>query len=173
MIDIRQCARRAGVIAMLAAPVFAQEPLQEGGRIDMTIGETPHVFVLDAGESGWSGSENFAAISLHAQPADDAQDPRFRSLVLSFEYMGGPVNNPEVRLTRVNGDGSSEDLLGKGDVSSIVVTIDTIAADRDMLTLSGNVSGALGTSDDAGLTVDMDTPLTISGRFDVVLGAEL
>jgi hypothetical protein len=152
--------------AGFAIPLAAQET----GQLNVTIGEASYAFPLWDSQSDWSGSENYATINIYARPTDEETWALFKTLTLAFEYTGGTVNHPELSLSRVQKDGELESLFSERDSDSVVVTVDSIAADGDFLSLSGNLSGALGPSTDFGRTVDLDSSLSISGTFDVTLG---
>ncbi len=159
-------------LACMTGIAQAQTEAQETGRFDLEIGETPYIFPLSPEESSWSGSENFAAITIEARPADDATSEAFGPFTLTFDYTGGTVNNPELTLTRVLPDGTTQKLYSDDGTSAVVVTVDRISADGDTLDLDGNISGTLGTSEDMGRTVAFDAPLSISGTFDLTLGLD-
>jgi hypothetical protein len=142
---------------------------QDSGQMDLVIGESTYMFPVSAEPSGWSGSEDFAMIDIEASPADDATSGAFGPLTLTFEYTGGTVNNPEIGLTRILPDGTTQKLFSDDDASAVVVTVDRIEADGDTLDMDGNLSGTLGTGAQSGGTVAFDAPLSISGSFDVTL----
>ncbi len=152
------------------AQTQAQAQAEEGGQVDITIGEDSYVFPLLVSESDWSGSENFTSVNLHTSPTDDETRGRFKTFVIGFEYLSGAVNNPEIRLERVQDDGSEQELFGEDEQGDVVVTVDSISVDDGMLKVAGKMSGSVGPSDNSGFTIDLSEPVEVSGSFDVVLG---
>jgi hypothetical protein len=155
-----------------AAAVVAAAPAaaEEGGVVEPVIGAEEFRFPLQASQSDWSGSADWASVSIRARPVDEAAWARFKALSLSFDYAGGAVSTPELRLLRVVGEGEMQRLYAEAEAGGLEVTVDRAEAQGDFLTVEGRFSAEMGPSEDYGRTVDLSDPIPVAGSFAVTLG---
>lgn len=159
--------RLATLAAALAAlPAAAQEST---GEITATIGGEQRTWYVTESDrmsqSDWSGSPNWASVSLFGHTAPDTVMTSKQALMIGFTATGtGAASDPEI--------GYLSESMSKAWVSddTATVTIDSMTAEGDRLSLTGSFTATMGYSEDYGRTVDTSDPREISGRFDVSVG---
>lgn len=159
--------RMAGFAALLLAASMASA--REGGFISITLADEQLDLPLNAGHSDWSGSEGFAKVSILTRPTDLATWQRFQSLRLAFDLLRNSAQTPEMSLLRRTGDAGFERWYGRADSGGLTVIVTDRHLDGALLQIGGTFTGTLGRSRDFGQTIDLSTPMPVSGRFDVTL----
>lgn len=143
---------------------------EESGEILVTTEEETMTFALDTMQSDWSGSPNWASVSITGIPVDDDAQDRFRSFNLGFSVNNGNPDLAEATLLRII-DGEPQRLYGAADAEAggLEITISDADADGDFFTVSGAYDGRLGPSDNFGRDIDLSQSIAVSGSFDVTL----
>ncbi|WP_112320562.1 hypothetical protein [Oceanibium sediminis] len=151
-------------LTLMATPLAAEE----AGTITLETGGETVEFTLWAAQSDWSGSESYASFNIYSRPVDrDATD--LSLFTLGGEVAGGKGSNPEIRMTRVEGD-TRTNLFGEDDDTGLEVTVDSFTVEGEFLSLSGSFTGKVGPSDNYGRDIIMDAAEDVSGTFTVTLG---
>jgi hypothetical protein len=149
----------------LASPAVAEE----GGEVVLTIGGEDFVFPLWESQSDWMDGGAFSSVNIYSRPTDEETWARFKTFTLGFS---GPISapgDPEASLTRIV-DGERQELYSEDEAGGLAVAIDEASVEGELLTVSGTLSGAFGTSENWGNDIDLSEPVPISGRFMVTLG---
>jgi hypothetical protein len=94
-----------------------------------------------------------------------AGDESLGQIALSFEQTGETISSIEIRL---QGEGDSHDLYGGTEAGA---TLELLSASEDggFLSLSGNVSAQVGSSDDRGNTIDLSVARELEISFSGVI----
>ena len=160
---------RTFTLATIASLAALAAQAEEAGELTLTINGTEHAYTLWAGQSDWSGSENWPSINIYSRPAES--DSGYGIFTLGFEVAGGTPQSGEARLQQTEGDEAIR-LFGNADQEDggLSVTVDEISASGDELSLSGSFTTRMGPSEDYGRTIDLDAGAEVSGTFDVTLG---
>lgn len=142
---------------------------KEQGHITLTLTDEILELPLSTGHSDWSGSHGFVRVSILTRPSDLETWQRFQSLRLAFDLLRDRAQLPEMSILRRADDAEFERWYGKGNRGGLIVTVSDRSLEGDFLRVSGTFTGTLGQSEDFGLTIDLSTPMPVSGEFDVTL----
>ena len=158
---------RAILVCAVFVPALAQA--QEGGSVVIEYEGQSYEFPLQAGQSDWGGSTAYGSVNIYARPTDDATWALFKTLTLGFSFMGDTVDGAEISLTRLIEGDILQNVFGDED-TGLVVGLEEATVDGAFLSVSGQFSSGMGTSQNYGGTIDMANPMAISGSFNVILG---
>ncbi|WP_299783869.1 hypothetical protein [uncultured Marivita sp.] len=162
---------RALRMLWLGASLFAANmaTATEGGFITIVLADERLELPLNAGHSDWTGSAGFAKVSILTRPTDLETWQRFQSLRLAFDLLRNGAQLPEMSLLRRSRGSGFERWYGRADSGGLAVVVTDRALDGDLLQVSGSFTGTLGQSFDFGQTIDLSTPMPVSGTFEVRL----
>lgn len=155
----------------LASTLFAasKATATEEGLISLTLADEAFDLPLSTGHSDWTSSQGFVQVSILARPPDMATWARFQSLRLAFDLLQNRAQFPELSLLRRTDDAEFERWYGRRDSGDLKVILTDTFLDGDLLRISGSFDGALGQSRDFGRTIDMSSPMPVTGLFEVTL----
>lgn len=154
-----------GVLLLLASHATARED----GHITLRLPDEELNLPLSAGHSDWTSSQGFVQVSILTRPNDLDTWQRFQSLRLAFDLLRNRAQMPEMSLLRRTGDAAFERWYGRADRGGLSVTVSDQARNGDLLHIRGTFAGTLGRSRDFGQTIDISTPMPVSGTFEVTL----
>ena len=160
--------RLALALAASLAPALPAAA-EEGGEVVLTIGGEEVVFALWDDQSDWSGNDSWASTNIYTQAQGEAWD-RYKTLTLSFDGPLGAMGSPEASLSRMLSGEEMQQLYSHDEAGDLAVTIEAASVEGELLSVSGTVSGAFGTSENWGRDIDLSEPVPFEGRFDVTLG---
>lgn len=157
----------AAALLLAATPAAAQ---QVTGQIAATLdGETRGWFITETEEmsqSDWSGTPEWAMVSLLGHTTPDTIMNSREALMIGFTATGpGPATDVEIRFLA---EGLSKAYVAKED--NAAVTIESLSAKGDRLSLSGSFTATMGYTEDFGRTIDMANSRAIEGTFEADIG---
>ena len=153
----------AATAMLLAGPIFAQE---SGGVVTLTTeGETYEMMLL-AENAHWIDQPGVVIVSLYA--TTDAGNAPISSIeITAGTVQGNVMPNPLFRAWVDGAEGL--EVLTTAEEAPSSVTIEEMAEDGDILTVSGTFEGVLSMVQEGVDTRPAETPREVSGRFDVQL----
>ncbi|MEQ6250371.1 hypothetical protein ABMC89_15860 [Sulfitobacter sp. HNIBRBA3233] len=157
----------ATVLAVgLATPTIAEST----GELVLTIAGEEEVIPLWGTQSDWSGSANWPSINIYARSFnEDGEDPLV--VTLGFDAPGWTPSQAEMRLSRYEGGDAVLKLFANEDEEDggLAVKLDSHALEGTLMSLTGSVTGTLGTSDNYGRDIDLSDGIPVDGVFTVTL----
>lgn len=150
----------AFAFALPAAPALAQEP---GGTFTGTLDGNPMTCQIWPMQSDFSSFGNTLSISIMTNRCEGVEG--LGQIALSFEKTGESIDSVEIRL---RGEGDSADLYG-GSETGATLQLDSASADDGFLSLSGNISARVGSSDNRGKTIDLSAARALEISFSGVI----
>jgi len=142
---------------------------QEGGEVVLEIGGESVVFPLWNSQSDWSGSEHWATVNIYTRPTDETAWESYKGFTLGFELVNGVAQYGEVDLTTADGDELTR-YYGEEGETDLTLTVESYDVSGELLTLSGEITATMGTSETFGSDIDLSDPRDIAGTFTVTLG---
>ncbi|PWJ20458.1 hypothetical protein [Jannaschia seohaensis] len=153
-------------LAMAAPPALAQST----GELLLQMNGEEIAVPLWGSQSDWSGSDTYPSINIYARAFNaDGEDPLV--VTLGFDAGNWIPDLEEMRVTRYEDGAAVQKLFGGHDAEDggVAVTLDSHEMEGELLTLTGRVSGALGTSENFGRDIDLAAGGPVEGSFRVTL----
>lgn len=142
----------------------------EMGQAALFIDGEKHQFELNAQQSDWSGSADYASVNITLKAAHETTRSLYPALSVGFEYSGGQVRAIEIRLMKKADSGGILRLYGAPDTGRITLEEGSFAVAGQELSFSGGLETMLGTSENFGRDIDLSNPLKVTGTLTVTLG---
>lgn len=150
----------AVALTVLAVPALGQEP---GGVFTGTLNGNPFTCEIWPMQSDFGSFGDTLTVSIMTNRCEG--DESLGQIALSFEQTGETIGSVEIRL---RGEGDSPDLYGGTETGA---TLEMLSASEEsgFLSLSGNVSAQVGSSDDRGNTIDLSAARALEISFSGVI----
>lgn len=156
-------------LVLLACTFGLAAHAEEGGQLTLEIDGQSYAYTLWPSQSDWSGSDTFGSVSIYARPADDTS--QFKDFMLGFSLSAGAAQEGEINLRTVENGKTLRYYAGADeDEGALAVTLDSVSASGEELSISGTFQTRLGTSENYGRDIDLSGGPTLAGTFDVTLG---
>lgn len=155
-------------LSALLVTLFAGAAVsQESGEALVTLDGVEYVAELDGEQSDWDPS---GSVSMAFRSKDRDALASFAGFSLSFSFQGPSAYGQQLDLVLLP-EGKLERLFSKAESESggLVVELENVSQDAERLTMSGTLSGQLGTTDNFGRTVDLSNPVAVEAKFSVIV----
>lgn len=145
-------------LVLSVVPALAQAP---GGSFKATLDGKPITCQIWPMQSDFLSVGNSRTVGIHANRCDGMAS----QITLGFEQTGESIDSVEIRIV---GAGGTPDLYG-GSGTGATLKLLSASENGDVLTLSGDVSAKVGTSENRGRTIDLSAVRELQINFSGVI----